>query len=176
MPGMNGAELGYKIREDFKNYDILIVYISSHRQYDRELFKNNPFNFLEKPVSKKELEKTLKRAVEIINDDSKTIFIDSFNGVYRVSIRDILYLKYENRIVEFVMAEKSIKTSGQLVDFEIQLKKHNFIRVNKDTLVSISLIKKVTKTDIIMVNLDAIQISRNYKQDLKRELGKRGIM
>ena len=59
MPGMNGIELAGRLIEEDENLEI--VFVTAHSEYALEAFKVNALNYIMKPVSVKEISKTLLR-------------------------------------------------------------------------------------------------------------------
>jgi len=59
MPGMNGIELAGRLIEEDENLEI--VFVTAYSQYALETFKVNALNYIMKPVSVKEIAKTLLR-------------------------------------------------------------------------------------------------------------------
>lgn len=59
MPGMNGIELAERLIEEDENLEI--VFVTAYSQYALETFKVNALNYIMKPVSVKEISKTLLR-------------------------------------------------------------------------------------------------------------------
>ncbi len=54
MGGINGVEAARMIRE--KDSRVILIFISSHDQYFREMIRVQPFAFIDKPVSEEQLE------------------------------------------------------------------------------------------------------------------------
>lgn len=52
LPGMNGVEIGKYIRDILENTEMVLIYISCKKDYALELFQNQPFDFLVKPIRK----------------------------------------------------------------------------------------------------------------------------
>ena len=52
LPGMDGVEVGKYVRDILRNLHMFLVYISSKEEYALELFQNQPFDFLIKPIKK----------------------------------------------------------------------------------------------------------------------------
>lgn len=53
LPDINGIEIGKYIREELKNEQMFIIYISSYEEYSIHLFQNRPLDFLIKPLNEK---------------------------------------------------------------------------------------------------------------------------
>lgn len=66
LPGANGVEIGKYIREELRNSEMFLVYISSKKEYALELFQNQPFDFLVKPIKKEKLCHVMEKMFHII--------------------------------------------------------------------------------------------------------------
>ena len=66
LPGANGVEIGKYIREELRNSEMFLVYISSKKEYALELFQNQPFDFLVKPIKKEKLWHVMEKMFHII--------------------------------------------------------------------------------------------------------------
>lgn len=51
MGGMNGVEVGNRLRSHFQNTDTILIYVSSYDQRAKEVFRLQTFRFLSKPIN-----------------------------------------------------------------------------------------------------------------------------
>lgn len=75
LPGMNGVEVGKYIRDILRNTDMFMIYISSKKEYALELFQNQPFDFLIKPIKKERLYHVMEKIFSIIGKMSAILSI-----------------------------------------------------------------------------------------------------
>lgn len=66
MDGMNGLEVGEKIRREMDDFGTQIIYISSKEGYDRQLFDFQPLHFIVKPIKEDIVFKDIRLAERII--------------------------------------------------------------------------------------------------------------
>lgn len=64
MGGINGVETARMIRE--KDSRVILIFISFYDQYCKEMISVQPFAFIDKPVSEKQLEPVMKRALKVL--------------------------------------------------------------------------------------------------------------
>ena len=69
----NGIELGAEIREELHNETTKIVSISGKDSYAMDLFKIRPFDFLLKPIKSNEIERIIRKVVELMLKKISTI-------------------------------------------------------------------------------------------------------
>lgn len=92
LPGMNGVEVGKYIRDILKNTDMFLVYISSKQEYALELFQNQPFDFLIKPIKKERLYHTMDKIFSIIGCEKvpkiyeKNFVLESLNFAKKIKL------------------------------------------------------------------------------------------
>ena len=89
MNGMDGIETAKLIRE--KDYHVLIVYISSHEEYLRQLFEAEPFRFLKKPVGYEDFLSVFLLAQKRISAMQNNYFcFRSGKNITKILCKDIL--------------------------------------------------------------------------------------
>lgn len=72
LGGMNGIELGKRIRGELNDQNVKIIIISAMEGYYKQLFDIQPLNFLLKPIDKTKLFEMLDLTIRLI--DKKIIF------------------------------------------------------------------------------------------------------
>ena len=65
MEGLNGLDLGRKIREEMDNQTMQIVYVSGQESYYKDLFEVRPMHFLSKPIDVAMLIKDINLAMKL---------------------------------------------------------------------------------------------------------------
>lgn len=63
MPGISGMELASNIA--LMNYNIEIVFVTAYNQYALEAFKVNAVDYILKPISQKDIKKTVERLMKV---------------------------------------------------------------------------------------------------------------
>ena len=64
MPGLSGLELLGQIRQSFPNTPVIVISGISDQEHAQGLIKLGAFDYLLKPFSLEEVEKSVKRAIE----------------------------------------------------------------------------------------------------------------
>ena len=62
MLGISGIETARILRE--RDSRVILIFVSCHNQYCKEMIEVQPYAFIDKPVSEEKLEKILKRVFE----------------------------------------------------------------------------------------------------------------
>ena len=97
--------LAHKLREN--NYDLLIIYVSNHDKYLKELFEVETFRFLSKPIDIHKFAVYFNEAISRIQGN-RSYYTYQFNRMtYRVRVKDILYFESSKRSVVIHLSDKS---------------------------------------------------------------------
>ncbi len=164
LPRLNGVDVGHYIREICNNEAMYIIYISSNASYAMELFKIHPYDFLIKPINKDKLCNTIKKLLQL-NQQDKRFFIYNFNKKqYRILMADILYFESEKKNINIISSNNSEHYVGKLKE-EINKLPSNFVMIGQSYIVNINHIKTFNSDNIVMNNNVVLKISRKYKND-----------
>ena len=118
----------------------------------------------------------LERLIEALRLSDKKLSVRVNGEIRLIDLKSILYVETVERN-SFIYTEGGVFESQlRLYELEAMLAEHNFIRVNKSTLVNLNMIESL-KSDIdrrIRVTLKngyQLIISRAYAEDFKAKLG-----
>ena len=127
-------------------------------------------------ITCREVTPELERLIEALRLSDKKLSVRVNGEIRLIDLKSILYVETVERN-SFIYTEGGVFESQlRLYELEAMLAEHNFIRVNKSTLVNLNMIESL-KSDIdrrIRVTLkDGYQliISRAYAEDFKAKLG-----
>lgn len=159
MPGMNGIELGKRIRG--KNADAQIVFLTADRESALEAYDVNPLHYLIKPVSSDSIKKVMDLALSKLPKPERKITIKNKNGIYSFPIKDIICIEHTQRIAKFTLSNgKSIESmtlsSGfsdfvkSIVNEEGFISPHNSFVVNMDAVQNLEKDGFVLKTGMFV--------------------------
>lgn len=105
LGGIDGVEVGHRLREKVENEAMQIVYVSSKESYAMQLFQIRPFDFLTKPVTMEKITKVMSEYKRLFID--RNIFFTYHVGksTYRISENEILYFQCEGKKIYIVTTE-----------------------------------------------------------------------
>lgn len=167
MPGMNGVDVAKKIRED--DYQTLIVYVSSHEGYYRELFDVEPFRFVKKPVEEEIMISVITKAVERIDQKSTDFHFKSNRKILKIPTREIMYFDSQKRVVN-VHTEKEVYSYYDKLDSiseRMSVENPEFIRIHKSYLVNYHFIRQWEFTKVVLYNGTILQISEDRRKSVR---------
>ena len=157
MPGMNGIELAKTIR--CENATVQIVFITGYYEYFSDGFDVSALHYLIKPVDAGKLCTVLDKAAENLACRQRCVLLSTSEGNIKVSLADILYVEAQNVYVIVHTTHGNYRTRMSLGKFSEQLDE-TFFKVHRSFVVGLKHIKKITHTDIAMINGETIPISR----------------
>ncbi len=170
LPGANGVEIGKYIREELRNSEMFLVYISSKKEYALELFQNQPFDFLVKPIKKEKLWHVMEKMFHIIGKNECNFTYKNQGNTYRIMYKDILYFQSDGRKINIVKENEIQSFYGKLSEVEKECPEGLFLRIHKSCLINLHYAKKINYREIKMVNGDVLDISRSNRVEVRRKL------
>ena len=170
LPGMNGVDVGKYIRDILKNTDMFLVYISSKEEYALELFQNQPFDFMIKPIKKERLFRVMDKIFSIIEKNECNFEYKNQGNSYRIMYKDILYFQSDGRKINIIMENEIQSFYGKLSEVEQECPDGLFLRIHKSYLINMHHAKEITYKWIKMVNGDVLDISKSNRVTIRRKL------
>lgn len=176
MPEQNGIETGLLIREI--SSEIVIFYITSHKEYAYESYKVKARDYLLKPVTVSALEKVMLEYIEDKNKENKEkkeevmlLDVKDMNGVlHRIPLNEITHIirKKEDRKLHIYRLGKGEIILVQTLDsIEKKLMYSNiFARAGKSCLVNLDNVRTINKNVIHFSNDIQEEASRRCLSEL----------
>ncbi len=157
MPGMSGVELAKTVRRE--NSTVQIIFITGYYEYFSDGFDVSALHYLIKPADESKLIPVLNRAAANLTYRQRSVLLTSSDGDIKLSLADICYVESENVHVAVHTVSGVYRSRITLAKFAEQLDE-TFIKVHRSYIVGLKYIKKITRTDITMLNGDVVPISR----------------
>lgn len=85
MSNIDGIQTARQLRHE--DTELLIVFVTTSREYAFEAFHVHPFDYVLKPYSKKEVDKILDEAVRVLTADDPTVTIKVSHSEYTIPMR-----------------------------------------------------------------------------------------
>ena len=167
MPAVDGITLAKKIRS--KSENVFIVFLTGHVEYALEGYEVNALRYLTKPVDIEKLREVI-RYVQEKQGSSRQIIVKEEGEEIVVDIGDVIYMEAMNQNVRIVTSKGEHVIRYNIGDFEEQLKNDGFFRIHRGYLISLSKVKKLAKSDVIMDNGVTLPVSRSNVKPLKEAL------
>ncbi len=175
MPKLSGLEM-LKILEN----PPLVVITSAYEEYALESYELNVCDYLLKPFSLKRFVKACEKVLEIyqrketgIEEKSSHFFIKLDKRFIRLTHEDVIYLEAYGNYVKVWTSDECLLTPRTLSSFEIELPKSKFLRIHKSYIVNKEKIEYLDGNTVCMINRAEVSVSKNFKQDLMKFIGKK---
>ena len=174
MPKINGVELAEKIRKEYKDDAVQLIFITGFAEYMSLGYEVAALHYLTKPVKEDKLFEVLARAQKNLNKIEKTIVFASTDGEnIPVLIGDIMYVESFAHYSEINVSKKAkITVRTPLGEIERSLGELGdaFAKCHRSYIVGLKHVKKITKTDVILDDGSAVPISRRLYGDVNQAL------
>jgi two-component system, LytTR family, response regulator len=184
MPGKDGFSFIDDLPENYKKYKI--VFVTAYDQYALKAIKNQAFDYLLKPMNRKELKQCLDRFLERKMEDSGNsspvrmveiggkitrIRVNTRTGTLFINPADILFCKAEGNYTTVMAGKKQHLCSMNLGKLEELLPKNGFIRVGRSHIINFEYITMLDrKESTIILTRDSetvkVKIPRQHLKDL----------
>lgn len=166
----NGIDTAEKIKEN--NPYCFIIFVSGYNQYYKEAFRVQPYDFIDKPVKKEEVERVIESVSKRIIDHEQVFSFEYRWTQYRIPLNDILYFVSEKRLISIYTKDGSIyEFYGRMNDVESQVNEMTnlFLRVHKSYLLNMNHIKIFQSDDVTMQNNQLFPISARKRSKVMEQ-------
>lgn len=167
MPEKSGIEIASFLREVCHNDLTQIVFISSESGYAMKLFEARPMDFLLKPINEKQIDKIVKLAIRLIENNRSVFQFKNRDQLIKVKMADIEYFESSMRKIKLVTKNEEYSFYDKLDNVYEQVKEYNFLYVHKSFVVNAAHVKLFSAKHLIMSNGIQIPISRNKRGEIK---------
>lgn len=174
MEQLDGLSLAREFRKDHPN--AVLIYISNHESYLKELFEVDTFRFLSKPINTEKFEAYFRNAVEKIQLQQEEIFFSySYDRqFFKVLLSDIVYFESQKRSIRlYKKGGTEGSFYGKLNEVEKQLKEAAvpFLRIHQSYLVNYNYIKQFGNTELELSNGKQLPISEDRRKTAEQKYG-----
>lgn len=175
MKDMDGVNTALALRA--MELPALIVYISVHEEYLKELFCTEPFRFLSKPLDETTFCEVFFSACERIKKQTGYFTFSYKKSLNRIPFGQIICFESRGRVITIHLPEWNAKNQalrqtcfyGKMNDIEKQVAALNgrFLRVHQSFLVNFDYIKSMSATEIETLDGRIIQISEDRRKEIR---------
>jgi DNA-binding LytR/AlgR family response regulator len=167
MKLLDGIEVSRKIREEYMDESLQIVYVSSSQAHTMQMFENRPMNFLPKPVAEKDVERTLLKALSLWERNKTDFEFQIGKKQYRVKINEITYFESDNKKILIHTIVNTLEFYGKLSQVEKQLVGNHFVWIHKSYLVNYMYIREAMYEEIILSTGLRLPITQTFRKSVR---------
>ncbi len=166
MGKINGVQLAYKIRK--QDELVQIIFITGYDDYISEGYEVSALQYLIKPINKEKFFITLDRAIEKLKRNDKKLFCKTNNGNINIPLFEIKYIEVnKNYITVFAKEEHVIKMTLSNIEKELDT---SFFKIGRSFIINLAFIKKVLKTEVVLIDDSIIPLPRGMYEKLNRAI------
>lgn len=173
MHGMDGIHTARLLRD--LELPVLIVYVSVHEEYWKELFCTEPFRFLSKPIRYAEFRETFDSACRRIQSRAGYFTFTYKKVIHKAPFVKITYFESRGRRIYIHMAGQSAEDSysevfyGKMNEVEIQVASMNnrFLRIHQSFLVNFDYVMSIDFSKVVMMDGKTLQISEDRQKSAR---------
>ena len=170
MQGMNGIEAGKAIRR--VDRDVKIVYLTAYRDYVAGAFGVHAFQYLLKPVNKKEIINMLEEIFRYRKKPDEKIILDfhTVDGIACLPVESIYFFEYENRRIRIVTQKEEYYMVERIGNVAKRMKDFGFSMPHQSFSINMLHVKNVKGQHIYLDNGMEIPLSQKKQKIWKQEL------
>lgn len=165
MENEDGVSAARKIRMFDKS--VLIIYVTSHESYAKEVFEVSAFRFITKPIKDEIFNRYFFEAINEIIVKPKYFYYQYKKVQYRIMLNEIYYFQSDKRVTYIVTINDYRKCYLKLNFIEKQLEemKYMFIRIHQSFLVNPFYIEVYTYNSVTLTDGTVLNISEKRKKE-----------
>jgi DNA-binding LytR/AlgR family response regulator len=166
----NESGIGVAERIAIKYPDVVVIFITGHREFANDAFDVDAMGYIVKPVDEKKMERVLKKTlahVEAIRSrkPSETIVITVENLKKKILQNDILYIERQQAKSVIFLKGKEYGVYETITSLADRLT-NDFIRISQSYIVNKSFIVGIEGNSVLLKNGMDIPVGRTYRKEV----------
>ena len=154
-----------------KSPNIILIFISSSREYVFDAYDVEAFQYLLKPVDTKKLKIVLQKAIRKIEVPSREYMIVSVERQKKkLYLDDICYFEIRGRKIDIHGKGDTLTYYEQIGVLEKSLQGKGFFRCHKSYLINLKHVDTYNRQDVILDSGEQIPIAKRRYDDFTKEI------
>lgn len=166
MGAMDGVTMARTLRRD--NETVQIIFVTGYSDYIAEGYDVAALHYLMKPVREDKLFSVLDRAAEKLSRNETVLNFEVGGEMVRVPIYQIKYADVSGNYVT-IHAAGEVTVKMALGELEGQLDRR-FYRAGRSVIVNLTMISRVTKTEILLSDGTVVPLPRGAYEGVNRAI------
>ncbi len=166
----NGIEIGRMLRYDLWQSQTDLIYISGKDNYAMQLFENQPFDFLIKPLYYETVKTCLNRYFLYRNREKRFFQYTSDRLKKIVRLQDVLYFECKRNKILIQTTSGAALFHDKFETLSREFVSTEFLRIHKSYLVNIRYIKTIHHDMVELINGKRLTISRSHRNSVQKQL------
>lgn len=166
MDGMTAAE---EIRK--KDETVMIIFTTNMVNFAIKGYQVGAFDYILKPITYFQLEKSISRALKKLNKEDTTTYINigSNSNTQRLALKEILYIESYAHYLTFYTIRGEFTVYMRLKDVEDALEGKKFFRISKSIIVNFRYVDGVVQ-GFCVIGKNKLPVSRSKKKEFMEQL------
>lgn len=165
----DGIQVGNFIREELKNLETTIIFISSKSSYAMQLFQVQPLGFLIKPLEVVKVEKILNKCIQLYEIKNQKFEYVSRGIYYKIPYKEILYFYSQNKKINIITSEGEEQFNGKLKAI-VSMLPHNFIMIHQSYIINLDYMVEASYELVKMRGGILLNISQPYRKMVRERI------
>ena len=160
MPSMDGITAAEELRSI--DSEAKLIFLTSFREYAYQSYRVKAYDYLLKPVDRKQLLELLEQLQQMENASEASLCIPKGRSFFRISPNRLSHLEISHKKLHFHMADGQIwQSAGTLAEFEPELlSRPGFIKIHRSYIVNLHHISVLSPSGCIMHGGQNLPVSR----------------
>ncbi len=176
MEGLNGIELGAKIKET--DARTVVVYVTAHEEYALEAFRVRAFHYLLKPLTQQKVVAVLAEALEYIGKNSaegpgRTFSIKRRGETVALPMKSITCFEKIGHKIRVHAGNGSEEYYDNFTQLLARISGEEFIQCHQGYIVSVGRIRAFRDKTLFMESGMQVPVSRTFTEKVRAALARR---
>lgn len=169
MRDPDGMTTAHSLRR--KSPDIILIFISSSREYVFDAYDVEAFQYLLKPIDTKKLRNVLNKAVHKTETRShEYMMVSTERQMKKLFLEDIRYFEIHGRKIDIHTADGILTYYEQIGVLEKRLQGKGFCRCHKSYLINLKHVDTYNRQEVILDNRDKIILAKRRYENFTKEV------
>ncbi len=169
LGGKNGIDVAKELRARY--LDVIIIFVSSHREYVFDAFRCEALHFILKPISASEFDEIFSRAVHKYQLLNSFFTVRYKQEISKVRIDDILFVEVSHRRLVIHTANSKFEHSDKLYKVYEELEPYGYVYIHQGCIVNMRHIESV-EADSITVGGQRLAMSVRRRPEVLRDFNR----
>lgn len=165
---INGMNIAEKIRE--KDEKVIIIFNTCSLDHAIRGYRVRATDYLVKPCTYSEFEKTINHCTKIINNQSRFIEVKDGRIFVKILLSEIVYVDYSNHYIQIHTRNRIIKSYQYFDDFAPTLLEYdNFLHCYRNCIINMDEVATLDVNDFIMKTKERIPIAKAKRTMIRQQ-------
>ena len=171
MPGMQGIELGKKIKE--LREEVPIIFLTSYEKFALQSYEAEAYQYILKSRMAVKLPSVIAKLIgKMEKEEDSYRIIEHSSKVERLLYKDILYVRKEGKYVVYVTKRGEARERTSLESVRKALEEEGFVMIERGFFANIRHISRIETNELYLDNQEKLYIGRRMNADVKRAVSR----